>query len=44
MGPDLSWSYYPSREELLTAYWLEPKSIPLAIIFDGSNPLNETLR
>ncbi|KAK4878287.1 hypothetical protein RN001_010793 [Aquatica leii] len=41
---ELSWSYYSSREELLSAYWLEPRKIPIAVIFNSSNPLNDTFK
>lgn len=44
MGPELSWSYFPTSEDLLTAYWLEPRKIPLAVIFDSPNPLNDTFK
>ncbi|KAF5301097.1 hypothetical protein FQA39_LY10916 [Lamprigera yunnana] len=44
LDSELSWSYYATREELLAAYWLEPKLIPIAIIFNSSNPLNDTFK
>ncbi|KAB0791349.1 hypothetical protein PPYR_03149 [Photinus pyralis] len=44
LDSELSWSYYATREELLTAYWLEPKAIPIAVIFNTTNPLSDAFK
>ncbi|XP_030747414.1 ATP-binding cassette sub-family A member 5-like [Sitophilus oryzae] len=41
--PPIAWVIYPSIEELLTAYWMEPNDIPIAVIFQNSDPINNPL-
>lgn len=40
----IAWVVYPTIEDLLTAYWMEPNAIPLAVIFKSSDPINGPLR
>ncbi|XP_066148886.1 cholesterol transporter ABCA5-like [Euwallacea fornicatus] len=42
--PPIAWVVYPTIEDLLTAYWMEPNDIPLAVIFQSSDPINGPLR
>lgn len=35
----INWLLFPSREELLQAYWRQPQDIPIAVIFEGISPL-----
>uniref|UniRef100_A0AAR5Q584 ABC transporter domain-containing protein n=1 Tax=Dendroctonus ponderosae TaxID=77166 RepID=A0AAR5Q584_DENPD len=39
----IAWVVYPTIEDLLTAYWMEPNAIPLAVIFKSSDPINGPL-
>ncbi|CAG9770151.1 unnamed protein product [Ceutorhynchus assimilis] len=41
--PPIAWVVYPSTEDLLTAYWMEPNDIPLAVIFHSPDPINGPL-
>ncbi|KAK9876012.1 hypothetical protein WA026_011128 [Henosepilachna vigintioctopunctata] len=40
----INWLVFPSRSDLLKAYWLEPLKIPIAVIFDGPGPINGKLK
>lgn len=42
-GPPIAWVVYPTMEDLLTAYWMEPNDIPLAVIFQSPDPINGPL-
>lgn len=42
-GPPIAWVVYPTMEDLLTAYWMEPNDIPLAVIFQAPDPINGPL-
>lgn len=35
---------FQSKEDLMSAYWTDSKSIPIAIIFDEEDPLHYPLR
>lgn len=47
IGPgkhSIKWIYYETSEELLASYWREPKTMPLAIVFHGEDPVNGPLK
>lgn len=40
----IKWIYYKTSEELLGAYWRDPTKMPLAIVFNGDDPINGPLK
>ncbi|KAK9754118.1 ABC transporter [Popillia japonica] len=40
----IDWLIFATREELLTAYWLESSDIPIAVIFEEPGPIQGPLR
>ncbi|KAI4454722.1 atp-binding cassette transporter subfamily a abca [Holotrichia oblita] len=40
----IDWLVFATREELLTAYWLESSDIPIAVIFEEPGPVQGPLR
>lgn len=40
----IKWAFYDSQEELSTAYRKDPRSMPMAIIFHGEDPVNGPLK
>ncbi|XP_045466962.1 cholesterol transporter ABCA5-like [Harmonia axyridis] len=40
----INWLVYPSKSELLKAYWRAPKQIPIAVIFEEPGPINGRLK
>ncbi|KAL3270830.1 hypothetical protein HHI36_021350 [Cryptolaemus montrouzieri] len=40
----INWLIFPTRAELLKAYWLEPNQIPIAVIFEEPGPINGKLK
>lgn len=40
----INWVTFPSREELLTAYWLEPSDIEIAVVFEPPGPIYGPLK
>lgn len=39
----IHWQIYETQEELLSAYWKNPFSMPLALIFHSDDPINSQL-
>ncbi|KAI7815451.1 ABC subfamily A member [Rhyzopertha dominica] len=42
--PPINWMVFQTKEDLLTAYWLDPLKIPIAVIFEEPGPLNGPLK
>lgn len=40
----IKWIYYKTSEELLASYWRDPTTMPLAIVFNGEDPINGPLK
>lgn len=40
----INFMLFETREDLLTAYWMEPTSIPVAVIFDTDDPVRNSLK
>lgn len=40
----LKWILYETEEDLLTAYWMRPDRVSLAVIFEEPGPINGQLR
>lgn len=40
----INWLLFPTNDELLTAYWLQPEDIPVAVIFDEPGPVGGPLK
>lgn len=39
----INWQVYDTQEELLAAYWRDPYSMPLALVFHNDDPINGQL-
>jgi ATP-binding cassette, subfamily A (ABC1), member 5 len=39
----INWQIYETQEELLSAYWRDPYSMPLALVFHNEDPINGQL-
>lgn len=45
-GPGLipiNWVLFPREEDLIASYWREPENIPVAVIFNGEQPITGAL-
>ncbi|XP_044763088.1 ABC transporter A family member 1-like [Coccinella septempunctata] len=40
----INWLVFPNKSELLKAYWMEPRQIPVAVIFEEPGPINGKLK
>mgnify|MGYP007092102301 CR=1 FL=1 len=39
----INWQIYETQEEFLSAYWRNPYSMPLALVFHNEDPINGQL-
>lgn len=39
----ISWQFYDNQSELIAAYWRDPYSMPLALVFHNEDPYNGQL-
>lgn len=39
----LNFIVFDTQDDLLAAYWRDPKSVPIAIIFEDSQPITRRL-
>lgn len=45
IGPSpIKWNTYETKEDLLTAYWLQPDEMPIAVIFEEPGPIQGPLK
>ena len=35
---------FHTKDDLMSAYWTDPKSIPIAVVFDEEDPLQYALK
>jgi ATP-binding cassette subfamily A (ABC1) protein 5 len=40
----INFMMFDTRDDLLTAYWKEPTSIPVAVIFETDDPVTGSLK
>jgi ATP-binding cassette subfamily A (ABC1) protein 5 len=40
----INFMMFDTRDDLLTAYWKEPTSIPVAVIFETDDPVKGSLK
>ncbi|KAJ8921257.1 hypothetical protein NQ315_013729 [Exocentrus adspersus] len=41
---EIIWDLFSTKEDLLTAYWLKPEDMPIAVIFEEPGPINGPLK
>lgn len=41
---EINWMFYETQEDLLGAYWRDPNSMPMAVIFHSEDPYNGPLK